>query len=56
MLYSTPRLTAVDQQVLDEVAVILHSLQHAVQQSRMKRTADLRRSLTASAIAASNTR
>lgn len=55
MLYATPSLTAFDARVLEEIASMRRDLQHVVQQSPMKWTADLRRSLTASAIAASNT-
>ncbi|NYH92788.1 Fic family protein [Actinopolymorpha rutila] len=55
MLYRTPELTAMDRSVLEEVAAMRHELRDVVQRSPMKWTADLRRSLTASAIAASNT-
>lgn len=55
MLYRTPQLTPVDQEVLGEIATMRRGLRDVVQQSPMKWTADLRRSLTASAIAASNT-
>lgn len=54
MLYQVPRLTAVDHRVLDEVTHMRRELRQFVQQSPMKWSADLRRSLTASAIAASN--
>src|SRR4051794_13934669 len=55
MLYRTPQLAAIDRQVLDEITAMRRELRHVVQQSPMKWTADLRRALTASAIAASNT-
>ncbi|TQJ92949.1 Fic family protein [Streptomyces sp. SLBN-31] len=55
MLYATPSLTPFDARVLEEIASMRRDLQHVIQQSPMKWTADLRRSLTASAIAASNT-
>ncbi|MEU9797215.1 Fic family protein [Streptomyces sparsogenes] len=55
MLYQTPRLEPVDLKVLDEVDTMRAQLRHAVQQVPMKWTLDLRKALTASAIAASNT-
>ncbi|MGW3766124.1 Fic family protein [Streptomyces sp. NPDC005131] len=55
MLYQTPRLEPVDLQVLDQVNAMRDQLRHAVQQAPMKWTLDLRKALTASAIAASNT-
>ncbi|MFG3590124.1 Fic family protein [Streptomyces sp. NPDC047990] len=55
MLYEAPRLATIDHSVLSEVAHMRRELRQFVQQSPMKWTADLRRSLTASAIAASNT-
>ncbi|MFF6791003.1 Fic family protein [Streptomyces filamentosus] len=55
MLYRTPRLSPTDRRVLDEVANMRLDLRHAVQQAPTKWTLDLRRHLTASAIAASNT-
>ncbi|WP_329332703.1 Fic family protein [Streptomyces sp. NBC_01352] len=55
MLHRTPQLAAVDRHVLHEVTVMRRDLRQVVQQSPAKWTADLRRSLTASAIAASNT-
>ncbi|WP_217196384.1 Fic family protein [Streptomyces buecherae] len=55
MLYATPRLTAADQQVLEDIATLRRDLHHAVQRAPTKWTLDLRRHLTASAIAASNT-
>ncbi|MEU8577374.1 Fic family protein [Streptomyces asoensis] len=55
MLHETPQLTAADQHVLGEITTMRHELRHIVQHSPTKWTADLRRSLTASAIAASNT-
>lgn len=55
MLYATPRLTADDERVLAEVIAMRDDLRHAVRQTPAKWTQDLRRALTASAIAASNT-
>lgn len=55
MLYKTPRLSTTDQHVLAEVADMRGALRHAVRQAPAKWTLDLRRQLTASAIAASNT-
>jgi len=55
MLYVTPRLESVDLQVLDQVDAMRDQLRHAVQRAPMKWTLDLRKALTASAIAASNT-
>ncbi|MET7304138.1 Fic family protein [Embleya sp. NPDC005575] len=55
MLYATPRLEPVDLQVLEQVDAMRDRLRHAVQQAPMKWTLDLRKALTASAIAASNT-
>ncbi|GAA2366267.1 Fic family protein [Streptomyces cuspidosporus] len=55
MLYQTPHLEPVDLKVLDEVDTMRAQLRHAVQQVPMKWTLDLRKALTASAIAASNT-
>ncbi|MGW0564388.1 Fic family protein [Streptomyces sp. NPDC003016] len=55
MLYKTPRLSTTDHHVLAEVADMRRALRHAVQQAPTKWTLDLRRHLTASAIAASNT-
>ncbi|MFB7344879.1 Fic family protein [Streptomyces hydrogenans] len=55
MLYRTPRLSVTDQQVLAEVADMRSALRHSVRQAPAKWTLDLRRHLTASAIAASNT-
>ncbi|MFK0170367.1 Fic family protein [Streptomyces sp. NPDC090306] len=55
MLYATPSLTAVDERVLAEIGAIRSELRHAVRQAPAKWTLDLRRALTASAIAASNT-
>ncbi|GGZ18719.1 hypothetical protein GCM10010387_09120 [Streptomyces inusitatus] len=55
MLYETPRLEPVDRRVLDQVDVMRDQLRYAVQQAPMKWTLDLRKALTASAIAASNT-
>ncbi|MBD0710837.1 MULTISPECIES: Fic family protein [unclassified Streptomyces] len=55
MLYETPRLSSADQHVLTEIHSLRASLRDAVQQAPAKWTLDLRRHLTASAIAASNT-
>ncbi|WP_439673366.1 Fic family protein [Embleya sp. MST-111070] len=55
MLYVTPRLEPVDLRVLEQVDAMRDQLRHAVQQAPMKWTLDLRKALTASAIAASNT-
>ncbi|MFJ7905359.1 Fic family protein [Streptomyces sp. NPDC096198] len=55
MLYRTPRLNAADRRVLDEIDSLRERLRHAVQQAPAKWTQDLRKALTASAIAASNT-
>ncbi|MYS81097.1 Fic family protein [Embleya scabrispora] len=55
MLYATPHLEPVDLQVLEQVDAMRDQLRHAVQQAPMKWTLDLRKALTASAIAASNT-
>ncbi|MGW2303421.1 Fic family protein [Streptomyces sp. NPDC001809] len=55
MLYTTPRLSLADHKVLAEVADMRSALRSAVQQAPTKWTLDLRRHLTASAIAASNT-
>ncbi|MEV7599058.1 Fic family protein [Kitasatospora sp. NPDC089797] len=55
MLYETPRLESVDHQVLEQINSMRDQLRYAVQQAPMKWTLDLRKALTASAIAASNT-
>ncbi|WP_037910817.1 Fic family protein [Actinacidiphila yeochonensis] len=55
MLYATPSLTPADERVLAEITAMHSELSHAVRQAPAKWTQDLRRSLTASAIAASNT-
>lgn len=55
MLYKTPVLDAADLKVLHEVDGLRERLRDAVQQAPMKWTQDLRKALTASAIAASNT-
>ncbi|UQA91472.1 Fic family protein [Streptomyces halobius] len=55
MLYRMPSLDIADRRVLDEIDVLRDQLRHAVQQAPMKWTQDLRKALTASAIAASNT-
>ncbi|WP_331773379.1 Fic family protein (plasmid) [Embleya sp. NBC_00888] len=55
MLYAIPHLEPVDLQVLEQVDTMRDRLRHAVQQAPRKWTLDLRKALTASAIAASNT-
>ncbi|GAA3164260.1 MULTISPECIES: Fic family protein [Streptomyces] len=55
MLYRTPRLQPADQKVLDEIDGLREQLRHAVQQVPRKWELDLRKALTAGAIAASNT-
>ncbi|MEY2246571.1 Fic family protein [Streptomyces sp. BF23-18] len=55
MLYATPSLSSADERVLAEISAMRSDLQHAVRQAPAKWTQDLRRALTASAIAASNT-
>ncbi|MEU2871034.1 Fic family protein [Streptomyces olivoreticuli] len=55
MLYETPRLEPVDLEVLEQVDALRDQLRYAVHQVPMKWTLDLRKALTASAIAASNT-
>ncbi|MER5915401.1 Fic family protein [Streptomyces sp. NPDC001982] len=55
MLYATPPLTSTDERVLAEITAMRADLRHAVRQAPAKWTQDLRRALTASAIAASNT-
>ncbi|MEU9125114.1 Fic family protein [Streptomyces sp. NPDC048506] len=55
MLYQTPRLDTDDRRVLEEIDSLRDQLRHAVQQVPTKWTQDLRKALTASAIAASNT-
>ncbi|MFJ3861617.1 Fic family protein [Streptomyces sp. NPDC090085] len=55
MLYRTPALDAADLRVLHEVNGLRERLRDAVQHAPMKWTQDLRKALTASAIAASNT-
>lgn len=55
MLYRTPRPEPIDIQVLDQVNAMRDELRHTVRQPPAKRTRDLRKALTASAIAASNT-
>lgn len=54
MLFLTPELTSVDHQVLDEIGSMRAALHHQIQISPTKRTAALRRFLTADAVAASN--
>lgn len=54
MLFLTPELTSVDHQVLDEINSMRAVLHHQIQISPTKRTAALRRFLTADAVAASN--
>ncbi|MGA6220029.1 Fic family protein [Streptomyces umbrinus] len=55
MLYVTPALTPKDRQVLDEVDALREGLRLQVRQSPAKWTEGLRRTLTAQAIAGSNT-
>ncbi|MBV9025262.1 MAG: Fic family protein [Streptomycetaceae bacterium] len=55
MLYGMPRLDSRDCQVLEQVDAMRDQLRHAVQQVPLRWTLDLRKALTASAIAASNT-
>ncbi|MFI2241217.1 Fic family protein [Streptomyces chrestomyceticus] len=55
MLYLTPRLDTDDRRVLEEINSLQEQLRHAVLQVPTKWTQDLRKALTASAIAASNT-
>ncbi|MGW0395514.1 Fic family protein [Streptomyces sp. NPDC003042] len=55
MLYATPHLQPFDLEVLEQVNDLRKHLRAAVQQAPMKWTQDLRKALTASAIAASNT-
>ncbi|MFI5529831.1 Fic family protein [Kitasatospora sp. NPDC051853] len=55
MLYQTPKLDAADREVLAQIDVKREQLRHAVQQAPTKWTQELRKALTASAIAASNT-
>lgn len=54
-LYQVPVLPSVDQRVLDQVDAMHEKLRHAVQQVPLKWQLDLRKALTAGAIAASNT-
>ncbi|MCX4395560.1 Fic family protein [Streptomyces sp. NBC_01767] len=55
MLYEMPRLDSSDLRVLEQINALREQLRNAVQQAPMKWTLDLRKALTASAIAASNT-
>ncbi|MFF1360711.1 Fic family protein [Streptomyces sp. NPDC058297] len=55
MLYELPRPTDTDRRVLDDIDTRRDALQHAVQRVPTTWTRGLRRQLTASAIAASNT-
>jgi Fic family protein len=55
MLYVIPLLDSADLCVLEQVDALHAQLRDAVQQAPMKWTLDLRKALTASAIAASNT-
>ncbi|MCX5398499.1 Fic family protein [Streptomyces sp. NBC_00102] len=55
MLYELPRLTPVDEQVLTEITEMREELRHDVLRAPVRWTRELRRALTASAIAASNT-
>jgi Fic family protein len=54
MLYPTPALTAADQRVLDDIERMREVLRHQVANTPRKWTADLRKFLTADAVAASN--
>lgn len=54
MLYETPALTPQDRDVLAHVDAMRESLRHQVQRTPTKWTADLRKTLTAQAIAGSN--
>jgi Fic family protein len=54
MLYPTPTLSAVDEQVLGEIDQMRQDLRHQVRATPSKWTAGLRKFLTADAVAASN--
>ncbi|MGW3669412.1 hypothetical protein [Streptomyces sp. NPDC005141] len=54
MLFPTPDLTETDRQVLDQIDQMRETLRHSVRTSSTKRTAGLRKFLTADAVAASN--
>ncbi|HJP74852.1 MAG TPA: Fic family protein [Pseudonocardiaceae bacterium] len=54
MLYPTPALTPADQRVLGEIEHMREALRHQVANTPRKWTADLRKFLTADAVAASN--
>ncbi len=54
MLYPTPALTAADQRVLGHIERMREELRHQVANTPRKWTADLRKFLTADAVAASN--
>src|SRR3954451_9781926 len=54
MLYPTPTLSAVDEQVLGEIDRLREALRHQVRATPSKWTAGLRKFLTADAVAASN--
>ncbi|MEV1168419.1 hypothetical protein [Nonomuraea sp. NPDC049784] len=53
-MYATPSLTAEDSRVLEEIEAARHALRHQVGATPAKRTAGLRKFLTADAVAASN--
>ncbi|WLW52590.1 Fic family protein [Streptomyces sp. YU58] len=55
MLYETPALTSKDREVLESIDVMRDELRHQVVRTPMKWTAGLRKTLTANAIAGSNT-
>ncbi|MGI5457409.1 Fic family protein [Streptomyces sp. CA-249302] len=55
MLHQIPALTSKDREVLEDVEAMRRELQHQVLQTPTKWTAGLRRTLTANAIAGSNT-
>lgn len=54
MLYRTPALTSADQRVLADIEMMRDALRHQVANTPRKWTADLRKFLTADAVAASN--
>ncbi|WP_371577321.1 Fic family protein [Streptomyces sp. NBC_01314] len=54
MLYRTPALTSKDREVLEGIEKMRHELRHQVLQTPVKWTAGLRKTLTADAIAGSN--
>ncbi|KUN98511.1 Fic family protein [Streptomyces caeruleatus] len=55
MLYRTPALASKDREVLESIDKMRHELRHQVLQTPTKWTAGLRKTLTAEAIAGSNT-